>query len=294
MSVRYKFKSEANFNQINFNGMEISVEDVKKEIFRQRKLGKSENIDLMISNTNTGEKYLEDSTLIPKNSSLTIIRVPKITTNNNNRNYFNKNNQESQNHSQKLQQIENNSDLTKMNATEEEKIMAMMMQSTADYKNFLYSQNQNSKPPSGYICRKCHISGHFIRNCPFNITKTQRFDPKVRKENKKMTGIPMSMRNFQQPQPEVLKIDVKIFEIPQNLCCSLCKDIYRKPVKTPCCGITFCHECVVKALIESDEYDCPKCQQKYIFPSELQNDEKMKMEIEKIKMEGNKFAVVSV
>lgn len=50
MSIRYKFKSENSFSQILFDGIYISVADIKKEIYKQRKLGRSENVDLMVSN----------------------------------------------------------------------------------------------------------------------------------------------------------------------------------------------------------------------------------------------------
>lgn len=49
MSIRYKFKSENTFSQILFDGIHISVADIKKEIYRLRKLGRSENVDLMVS-----------------------------------------------------------------------------------------------------------------------------------------------------------------------------------------------------------------------------------------------------
>lgn len=49
MAVRYKFKSEKNFSQILFDGLYISVADVKKEIYQQRRLGRSENVDLKVS-----------------------------------------------------------------------------------------------------------------------------------------------------------------------------------------------------------------------------------------------------
>ena len=49
MSIRYRFKSEKNFSQILFDGQHILVGDVKKEIYRQKRLGKSENVDLKVS-----------------------------------------------------------------------------------------------------------------------------------------------------------------------------------------------------------------------------------------------------
>lgn len=43
MAVHYRFKSELNFNKIDFNKARIFVGDVRHAIYQQRKLGKDEN-----------------------------------------------------------------------------------------------------------------------------------------------------------------------------------------------------------------------------------------------------------
>lgn len=57
-----------------------------------------------------------------------------------------------------------------MDASEDEKIRAMMSQSTADYDPSRYmkirGQSQYGKLPDGYTCYKCHKTGHWIKNCP--------------------------------------------------------------------------------------------------------------------------------
>lgn len=48
MSVYYKFNSELNFSHVGFDGLHISVLDLKKSILHQKRLGKSADFDLMV------------------------------------------------------------------------------------------------------------------------------------------------------------------------------------------------------------------------------------------------------
>lgn len=53
MSVHYKFKSALDFETISFDGLHISVADLKKEIINKKKLGKTQDFDLQITNAQT-------------------------------------------------------------------------------------------------------------------------------------------------------------------------------------------------------------------------------------------------
>lgn len=55
MSVHYKFKSSLEFDTISFDGLHISVKDLKKEIIHQKRLGKTQDFDLQITNAQTKE-----------------------------------------------------------------------------------------------------------------------------------------------------------------------------------------------------------------------------------------------
>lgn len=58
MSVHYKFKSSLDFDTISFDGLHISVDDLKKAIIHQRRLGKTD-FDLLITNAQTKEGKFE-------------------------------------------------------------------------------------------------------------------------------------------------------------------------------------------------------------------------------------------
>ncbi|KAF4529024.1 hypothetical protein B566_EDAN016874 [Ephemera danica] len=59
MSVHYKFKSALEYDTVTFDGLHISVGDLKKAILHQKKL-----------------MYVDDGALIAKNTSLIVARVP--------------------------------------------------------------------------------------------------------------------------------------------------------------------------------------------------------------------------
>jgi len=76
MSIHYKFTSNLDYDTLTFDGLHISVGDLKKSIIHQKKLGKSADFDLKITNAQTKEVYTEDDTLIPRNTSVMVARVP--------------------------------------------------------------------------------------------------------------------------------------------------------------------------------------------------------------------------
>lgn len=55
MSVHYKFKSALDFDTITFDGLHISVSDLKRAIMQQKRLGKTAEFDLQITNAQTKE-----------------------------------------------------------------------------------------------------------------------------------------------------------------------------------------------------------------------------------------------
>ncbi|XP_075625571.1 E3 ubiquitin-protein ligase RBBP6-like [Balearica regulorum gibbericeps] len=73
--VHYKFSSKLNYDTVTFNGLHISLCDLKRQIFGREKL-KPANCDLQISNAQTKEEYTDENALIPKNSSVIVRRIP--------------------------------------------------------------------------------------------------------------------------------------------------------------------------------------------------------------------------
>lgn len=149
--------------------------------------------------------------------------------------------------------------------------------------------NQMGVVPPNYRCYKCHQTGHWIKDCPLSKGP----EPI---EIKKSTGIPLSfMVPVEGPQvqgammtpngsyavpvldhqtytqkhaPSVPVQEVKP-EIPEDLLCSICSDLLTDAVMIPCCGNSFCDECIRTFLLESEEHECPDCHEKDILPATL-------------------------
>lgn len=55
MSVHYKFKSALDYDTVTFDGLHISVGDLKAAISQQKRIGKTSDFDLQITNAQTKE-----------------------------------------------------------------------------------------------------------------------------------------------------------------------------------------------------------------------------------------------
>jgi protein MPE1 len=64
----------------------------------------------------------------------------------------------------------------------------------------------------------------------------------------------------------------------RGLQCPIDKRLFVDPMKTPCCGKTYCNDCITNALIESDLV-CPGCETEDIIIETLVSDEEMKEKI---------------
>lgn len=68
-------------------------------------------------------------------------------------------------------------------------------------------------------------------------------------EVKRNTGIPRSFIEAQQNEATAVTVQAtsapteKRHEIPEDLLCSICKDLFNDAVMIPCCGSSFCDEC---------------------------------------------------
>ncbi|XP_042062018.1 E3 ubiquitin ligase PQT3-like isoform X1 [Salvia splendens] len=75
MAVYYKFKSAKDYDSVGMDGHFISVGNLKEKIFELKHLGGTD-FDLIVTNAQTNEEYLDEGMLIPKNTSVLIRRVP--------------------------------------------------------------------------------------------------------------------------------------------------------------------------------------------------------------------------
>lgn len=74
--IRFKFKSSLDYEKVTFDGLQISVADLRQKIMQQKKLGLSDDFTLQIMDAQSKKVYSDDSEMIPRNTSVTIMRVP--------------------------------------------------------------------------------------------------------------------------------------------------------------------------------------------------------------------------
>ncbi|XP_061567867.1 E3 ubiquitin-protein ligase RBBP6-like isoform X2 [Cololabis saira] len=154
--------------------------------------------------------------------------------------------------------------------------------------------------PDNYTCYRCGNTGHHIRNCPTAGDKSFEGPQKI----KKSTGIPRSfmvevddpnikgvmMTNCgrfaipaidaqayaigkKEKPPFVPQEEPKPVEehdpIPDELLCLICHDLLSDSVVIPCCGNSYCDECIRTALLDSEDHVCPTCGQAEVSPDTL-------------------------
>ncbi|XP_075879996.1 uncharacterized protein LOC142886745 isoform X3 [Nelusetta ayraudi] len=182
------------------------------------------------------------------------------------------------------------------NLSEEDKIKAVLYQSS--YSTMSYSTKSTTSLPANYTCYRCGNAGHHIRNCP---TSDKNAEPALRL--KKSTGIPRSfMVEVDDPSikgamltncgsyaipaihanayavgkkekppfaPQEAPVVVQDEPIPNELLCLICHELLSDAVVIPCCGNSFCDDCIRTALLDSEQHSCPSCSQSDVSPDSL-------------------------
>ncbi|KAH0515095.1 E3 ubiquitin-protein ligase RBBP6 [Microtus ochrogaster] len=278
--VHYKFASKLNYDIITFDGPHISLCDLKKRIMGKEKL-KATNNDLQISSEQTKEEYT-DNALIPKNSSVIVRRIPTVGV-------------RSTRKTSVTSQVAN---LAETDASEEDKIKAMMLQSSQMYSPVNYVK----KPLHPRLWS--HIRFHHDKPGPYNKNWATNRDQNFGRRLRKSSGIPRSfMMEVKDPNMKgvmitntgkyvIPMIDAEAYAIgkkekppflpeepsssleeddaiPDELLCLICKDIMTDAAIIPCCGNSYCDNCIRTALLESDEHTCPACHQDSVSPDAL-------------------------
>ncbi|XP_054616368.1 E3 ubiquitin-protein ligase RBBP6-like isoform X2 [Dunckerocampus dactyliophorus] len=187
--------------------------------------------------------------------------------------------------------------LAAADVSEDDKIKVVMNQSSYDPMN--YNKNFGAPLPANYTCYRCGNTGHHIRSCPTSGDKNFEAPPKM----KKSTGIPRSfMVEVDDPNTKgamltscgryaIPAIDAEAYAlgkkekhpflqqepepederepVPEELQCLICRDLLVDSVVIPCCGNSYCDDCIRTALLESEGHVCPTCKQSDVSPDTL-------------------------
>uniref|UniRef100_A0A915ENC8 E3 ubiquitin-protein ligase RBBP6 n=1 Tax=Ditylenchus dipsaci TaxID=166011 RepID=A0A915ENC8_9BILA len=261
-SIHYKLKSTLEYKTLTFDGLHISVDDLKKMICDKENI-RTESFDLILTNTHTKRQYNSEdlsSQLVrdcAKNTRENALKLPKVQDTSTS-GIVNRNAGVQSKESTHI----SSEDYAKM--SEEEKLDHVKQQSTQKY----HSDNFNKKtsgiltgpPPPTYVCNRCSQPGHWFKACPLLNTK-------------RTTGIPMeelmettpddpqamlhpSGKYVVQIRHYLARLNKKtetvgggggtpketedVKEIPPELSCRLCKNLLKEAMLAVCVEIALC------------------------------------------------------
>ena len=172
-------------------------------------------------------------------------------------------------------------------------------------------------PPHGYICYRCGKKGHWIQACPTNDDPNFEGRVRIKRTTgiprSMLKTIDQSeIDQLDEAEKQNLMVDadgnrvlaktdekewakhlekVKASAAAQEkagsgdkdlesrgLQCPIDKRMFVDPMKTPCCGKTYCNDCITNALIDSD-LTCPGCETENVILEELVPDSEMNEKI---------------
>uniref|UniRef100_A0AAY4CVD6 RBBP6 n=1 Tax=Denticeps clupeoides TaxID=299321 RepID=A0AAY4CVD6_9TELE len=270
--VHYKFFSKLDHNMVLFNSQHIMMRDLKRQIMSQEKINETIS-DLQISNAQTNEEYTDDA-LIPKNSSVIIRRIPAKGVKSSKRRFLQAKSLSAFKSSLKTHLspwLLNLSEmlitnLAEVNASKEDKIKDMMFQSSQYYSQPQHMDKLAEQPPPNYVCFRCGITGHYIRNCPtIGIKKSSGIPSSFMREvsdtsvkgamltntgayaipiiNAESYAIKKKEKHPFFSQEQSSSSSEEEDPVPDELLCPICKDFINYAAVTPCCGNSYCDEC---------------------------------------------------
>ncbi|KAJ3485612.1 hypothetical protein NLG97_g6775 [Lecanicillium saksenae] len=213
-SVFFKFKSQKEPTRVEFDGTGISVFELKREIIIKSGLGDGTDFDLLIYTDDNSEVYDDDTTIIPRSTTVIARRQPaaKPGAGRAARYVTGKMPVAAKNAGRKEQMAKVSTSKTSGTAisqmnnamTEEEKMAAMFAAQTEQWSAQQEELSHQApvfkpgakrpvnvpdhEPPNGYICYRCGNKGHWIQSCPTNDDPDFDNRPRV----KRTTGIPRS------------------------------------------------------------------------------------------------------
>ncbi|VDN03133.1 unnamed protein product [Thelazia callipaeda] len=301
-SIHYKFKATLEYKTLVFDGLHISVMDLKKEICEKENI-KAESFDLILTNAHTKRQYTGDE-LIPRNSSVIVqrtprdnaVKLPKVQDTTNSGIVVS--------HVPVETPVVGHIDSEEFDKMTEEERMAHVKEVSA-YK-FLPSNFQkktssimSGPPPPTYVCNRCSQSGHWYKNCPMVTLNTRRTTGITMNELMETTSddplamlhpsgkyvVPIMHWKARQKKPEVAKPEPEIREVPPELKCPICSQLLREAVLTTCCGDSFCADCFQHRLLETPNAKCPgtNCFQTAVSADKLVPNLKMRQAVEAFK-----------
>ncbi|KAG9443018.1 hypothetical protein H6P81_018872 [Aristolochia fimbriata] len=285
MAVYYKFKSAKEFSAVSIPGSFISVGSLKEriaEIHRLPLFGKK-GCEIVVSDAETHEVYVDEKTLIPRCASLLVCRVPIVRSSP----LFTAGFEEPKISDHKVKEdLEHPSDTTGSSTVTYSSISleTCKLPEKLEHDDFgaeIFTsiivpaldappcteaedcwKSTWKIPPPSYVCHRCNIPGHFIKYCPTNGDPGYDFggiDMKSECGASDGSSISASKSNKASSQREKQSLSsTQVAEIiAPGLCCPVCKTLMKEAVfASKCCFYSFCDRCIKEHVISKCVCTC--------------------------------------
>ncbi|CAN9505200.1 unnamed protein product [Ophioblennius macclurei] len=307
--VHYKFSSQLSYDTLVFHGPHTTLRELKKEIMSKEKLRATNCDLHVTNAQTKEEYTVEEDVIPKGSSVIvrripTVGAKPGLR---NKANHIERSDlqlprtsgagrsMDDQNANSTLAIFSKMANLADADVPEEDKLKVLMSQSFCDSMNLT---KKSSTLPESYTCYRCGLSGHHIRSCP---TIGQNTSTETPVKIKKSTGIPRSFMvevddpsikgamltnrgryaipvidaeayaigKKEKPLSFVQESESEEDPIPDELLCMICRDLLCDSVVIPCCGNSYCDDCIRTALLDSEDHVCPTCSQSDVSPDTL-------------------------
>ncbi|XP_060216766.1 E3 ubiquitin ligase PQT3-like [Lycium barbarum] len=273
MAVYFKYKSAKDYDSIPILDQFISVGNLKLKVFESKRYGRGKDFDLLITNAQTNQDYVDHDTLIPKNTGVLIRRVPGLPrlpivvtepkqVCDEEVDHSVKAECISDKYSQEFECDDFGDDVYAIpksmpiqsgnpvptSSINDEVTKIKNLVHTPEFSNgcgFGRGGMEWKKPPSGYVCHRCNMPGHFIQHCPTNGDPN--YDIKKVKLMATPSAINVGVLKPNKPSSTSSSSSSKrsCREIPPELHCPLCKGLMKDAViASKCCFSSFCNKCI--------------------------------------------------
>ncbi|KAK1877260.1 E3 ubiquitin-protein ligase RBBP6 [Dissostichus eleginoides] len=265
--VHYKFSSKLSYDTVVFDGLHVTLRDLKRQIMGREKL-RAGDCDLQITNAQNKEEFTDDDGSIPKGSSVIVRRIPIVGGKPN---------------SSKIRNVER-SDIQTNNAFGAFKAMDDLNSSRALP---LFSKDKSQEAPvkikkSSGIPRSFmmevddpSVKGAMLTSCGRYAVPTIDAEAYAIGKKEKPPFVPRDHSESEDEEDPV----------PEELLCLICHDLLSDAVVIPCCGNSYCDDCIRSALLDSEDHVCPTCSQSDVSPDNLIANKFLRQAVDTFKKE---------
>lgn len=210
-SVFYKFKNQREPERIVFDGTDISVFELKREIIIASGLGDGTDFDLhMYPEDDLKTEYDDDTTTIPRSSTVVAVRRPAARGHGRAARYISGKppvraiKKESRPAAPIAGGSSTEADATAAFLAESAQVWDEAKESLSHAKRVVFKKKPTAsvpdhEPPPAYVCYRCSKKGHWIQACPTNNDPDHKPPPRA----KRTTGIPTSfLKKVEKPVDE--------------------------------------------------------------------------------------------